>query len=1146
MGKTMNNKIKLYRLHTHHSYQYALVLLPFRVFYSLKEDGKSPKDVSCSIHDEIPDYITELLHSFANGYNIYLGKYKLMNPLKSGIYFEKGAKFIDVMLENIPIQKGLVAAELITNSSLFGKEESMRGSAIRILLDRNLIKNSATPIHELFHVFQYNYCSFNNMWFMEGLARWGQNITHERQNKPEILPSNKEELEALLHRAHDAEYFWRRLISLSEVPEELFIKSLLEHSTCQASVLEERYASQERYKPNNWTKEEKKSVLNNKYIFSAILDTIGEPFPHANKELKLFLELLKDESASNYDAFNTPQIQRFLKILQHYHKELVHEVEEVLHCDFYDVATKTLEIQTLDCSKMSEYDLDSLNILHHINGELLLASPTIEALNSFNYLKSVTTLSIREMSNLKEINGFNSLETLNALEIATNKNLTTIYGFNTLFKHTPTIKKSIKIIKNPKLQSVAFLQGLKAVNSSFYLHQNGLINLKGLEDLESVGASFSLSSNKISDLMPLKNLKKIDGMLGLAYNKLMSLDGLKNLKSINTIKWNDEYKSLTLHGNIDLIDLKAIKNLISSTKLMIISLNLTHKFIELPNQDSLFFMQDIEVYESNQKIDTTFFFPNYKKNKKIKILFANAWVTVLNKMDWLEPHFVDFDNVNYVIDYMKRHNITYLYAQVYNAQKFLFQNQERLKKEGAKFLVNDFTVMQLLLNKRKFFQFLIQNNLEDFIPKYYPNTENIEYPCVVKNINGTSGETVRIVYKKDELGEVLDNEVVNEYIVGNTEYAMNLFYKNGKIIEEITYKKSYSNTFYVLNKDTKYKMVDEVIANPYIALFTKILNLMFPNGGEILCCIDYKLQDDMPKIFEINVRLGYTLARNSYDFKKIIDKYILEIENTNKQKILFGDKWQNALSRCDWLDAHHKNFKNASEIIEYCKSNKIEILFANNFKTQLFLLINERILRNAGLKFIINNEHALKYFVNKQKFYDLMLQNELHEYVPKYYETLEDVQFPCMVKTKTGGAGRGVYLAYNKEEIDKIDNTIILSEYLKSNVEYATTIFYHDGKLLKDITYSKTALRDTYVLQQEAKDAIKVQREETKFLDLFIKIVEIFSGKDDYCACSINYKIENNNPKIFEINPRMGYTLSGFCDDFKEMMDIYVKELYVH
>ena len=181
----MNTKIQLYRLHQKSNYQYCIMLFPFRLFYSLNDDSKSPKNTEYSINKEIPDYITDILHAFAEGYNIYLGKYHLMHPLKSGIYFDKGAKFIDIMIENIPIQKGLVAAELVDNSALFGKEESMRGSAIRILLDRNLIKNSATPIHELFHVFQYNYCSFNNMWFMEGLARWGQNITHERQDRPE-------------------------------------------------------------------------------------------------------------------------------------------------------------------------------------------------------------------------------------------------------------------------------------------------------------------------------------------------------------------------------------------------------------------------------------------------------------------------------------------------------------------------------------------------------------------------------------------------------------------------------------------------------------------------------------------------------------------------------------------------------------------------------------------------------------------------------------------------------------------------------------------------------------------------------------------------------------------------------------------------
>ncbi|MFA6197309.1 MAG: YqiA/YcfP family alpha/beta fold hydrolase [Sulfurimonas sp.] len=1111
----MNTGIKLYRLHQKLNYQYCIVLLPFRLFYSLNDDSKSPKNIECSINKEIPDYITDILHAFAKGYNIYLGEYHLMNPLKSGIYFEKGAKFIDIMIENIPIQKGLVAAELVNNSALFGKEESMRGSAIKILLDRNLIKNSATPIHELFHVFQYNYCSFNNMWFMEGLARWGQNITHERKDIPEKLPSNSEELEAFLLRAHDAEYFWRRLIALSGIKEQFFIRTLLEHSTCQASKLEERFASIERYKPNSWTKEEKKSALNNKYIFSAILDTIREATPHANSELKIFLELLAKESASNNDAFNTPQIQRFFKVLQHYEKELIHEINGVLHCDFYSVETKTLEIKTLDCSKMSEDDLDSLSVVHHIKGDLLLSLPNIEALNGFNYLKSVNTIFIKEMKNLQEINGFNSLKALNSLEISANKNLTTINGFNALFKHTPTINRFIKIVKNPKLQSIEFLQGLKAVKSSFYLHQNGLIHLKGLEELKSVGASFSLSSNKLQDISALSKLESVNGMLAVAYNQLSSLQGLENLKRLKTTLWNGENRTLSIHANPKLTDISALSNILNEEDYyMIVLIDFPQQYIKKPDAKSNFHKNILELYNKEANV----FVPTYK--------FISQ-----------KEHNYDFfgktthsPKLTHLFDFEMESDILVLSFSGFNGWLGGIFNSR----------------YPFLIGKMKTHKIFILDK------------SNSWFHNGIENVTTNMDETIKFIQtiiQRENYSKILCvGASMGGYmalLIGKLINATNILaFSPQTCIDENNRKKfndtRWSSELKNLNKDvknTKYLDLQKLYEEPFKSSVN--VEIHYSKNVPLDELHAKHLQNRQVKLigYEDSDHYIAVYLHQKGALEGIILKN-LGIDNPAKHKILFGDKWQGALSKCDWLEAHHKNFKNANEIIEYCKSNKIEILFANNFKSQLFILINERKLRNAGLKFIINNEHALKNFVNKQKFYDLMLQNNLSSYVPKYYVNLEEIQFPCVVKTKTGGAGRGVYLAYNKEEINTIDKDIILSEYLKSNVEYATTIFYHNGRLLKDITYSKTAQSDTYVLQQESKNAVQVQREETQFLELFIKIVEIFSGKEDYCACSINYKIENNIPKIFEINPRMGYTLAGFCGDFKEMMDIYVQELH--
>jgi hypothetical protein len=73
-------------------------------------------------------------------------------------------------------------------------------------------------------------------------------------------------------------------------------------------------------------------------------------------------------------------------------------------------------------------------------------------------------------------------------------------------------------------------------------------------------------------------------------------------------------------------------------------------------------------------------------------------------------------------------------------------------------------------------------------------------------------------------------------------------------------------------------MINRRIENKFKDDFISIFKTLLPNDGELLCCIDYKIEDNIPKIFEINVRLGYTLAMYSEDFEIMMNKYMIECD----------------------------------------------------------------------------------------------------------------------------------------------------------------------------------------------------------------------------------------------------------------------------
>ena len=808
-------------------YNCCAYLGPFRIFYNTKSDKQTPKKLRYKQHKKIPDYIIDISKAFYKAYEIYIDKLNLKDPTKKGIYFDKGARFIDILIKDIPIQKGLVAAELIDNSKYF-TEDKLKGKAIKIQLHNDLIINTATPTHELFHVFQYNYCNFNNMWFMEGLGRWAQNLTHKRKMIDEKLPQNIDQLEFLLSRAHDAEYFFRQLLSKSKNQLQ-FIKVFLE----ECEIEDKKIQVQQNIK---WTKELKKTPDNNKYILSAILNTIDVCEFNQDEELNNFIDIIKKYESHN---LNKNISQTFI-------------VKE-------------------------KSDLDTLETIDEIDGDLIIEDTNIISLNSFNRLKKVKTIKIKNNDNLKEILGFNGLESIKNLEISNNKNLEKIYGFFKFFSDIQSIDGYIKIEVNKKLEDVSFLKGIRYVGSSFYLHNNNLQSLKGLEYLEDVDASLSLSGNSLLSLEELKNLKRVDGMLGVAYNNLVSLDGIENLKEISVTKWGKEYRSIALQGNTNLQSLKALENTVSNTNYCIVHIGSSSTYKEVPNNSSKFYTQDIDILASNSSIETIEIFPNYKKSEKQKILFYDTWFKVLEQNSWIDAHHLHFESVNQVISYTKKYGIKYIYGQMYNGQKFLFQNKKKLEEVGLKFIPNKLDTVRLILSKRKFYEFMEDKNFDNYIPKYYKTKDEVEYPCISKQVTAANGETITIIKSPDELF-FKDDYVLNEYIVDDTEYATNLFFKD-EILCEVTYEKQYTDDIYVLNDETKYKVTNKKIVCPFKKEFTQIIKEITSKGEYLSCCIDYKIKDGIPKIFEINVRFGYTLARYEDDFKQMMKVYMKECDN---------------------------------------------------------------------------------------------------------------------------------------------------------------------------------------------------------------------------------------------------------------------------
>lgn len=243
---------------------------------------------------------------------------------------------------------------------------------------------------------------------------------------------------------------------------------------------------------------------------------------------------------------------------------------------YYDAKTKTLNVKEIVCSNLTMYELNLLNEIEIINGDLICSLNKFDNLSSFNNLKNVKQIVISQNEDLKFITGFNLLEKMTSLCIHNNKKLNKIIGFNTFFLNISEITSFLKITNNPLLENISFLIGIKKIGSSLYLDHNCLKSLNGLEPLEYVGASFSLSSNNLKYLKELKNLKAVNGMLGLVNNNLETLKGLENLVHLKTVTWNNNLRTIAFSGNPKLKDISALYKLRITDRMSLVFLRETN------------------------------------------------------------------------------------------------------------------------------------------------------------------------------------------------------------------------------------------------------------------------------------------------------------------------------------------------------------------------------------------------------------------------------------------------------------------------------------------------------------------------------------------------------------------------------------------
>jgi len=168
-------------------------------------------------------------------------------------------------------------------------------------------------------------------------------------------------------------------------------------------------------------------------------------------------------------------------------------------------------------------------------------------------------------------------------------------------------------------------------------------------------------------------------------------------------------------------------------------------------------------------------------------------------------------------------------------------------------------IVNIFCDKSRFLFYVVMNHLEAYYPKSYINPHPHENKLViVKPHWGGNSQGCYTANLKDLGAEVFKKNIAQDYIKASREYAGYGVAKHGKIIYSFAYIRDYGDKVYIKgdasDNTTQHRI--EMDPNHKVILEKFLMPVKFTGAF----CADYKIFNNQLIVFEINARLGGSLA----------------------------------------------------------------------------------------------------------------------------------------------------------------------------------------------------------------------------------------------------------------------------------------------
>ncbi|HWD90592.1 MAG TPA: ATP-grasp domain-containing protein [Mucilaginibacter sp.] len=253
------------------------------------------------------------------------------------------------------------------------------------------------------------------------------------------------------------------------------------------------------------------------------------------------------------------------------------------------------------------------------------------------------------------------------------------------------------------------------------------------------------------------------------------------------------------------------------------------------------------------------------RKEKMKILFSvkPAWEKRIRSGFGFTHHEIDFNE--FTPENIKKSDL----VVPLTISDLIVLNKDRSLIENNVIPIPVLDTIQLCGDKYQFYLTLKEKGFEYLLPEV---GRNLPYPYILKRKSSEQGYDCYLILdaeKEKQYKDLIDSDDFfhQKVIESIHEYATHILFKNDEIQASVTLKYTWSSNT-AINGQEEF-ISRKIVKCPHLELFSAILKSIDFQG---LCCIDYKVVDGKPYIFEINPRFGGSLSMFFFAFIRHLDK----------------------------------------------------------------------------------------------------------------------------------------------------------------------------------------------------------------------------------------------------------------------------------